>query len=70
MEVGHTYFIYGRFPDMKRAQMLGDGYMTTKRIHATQFSINDEEKQQKVAQYLAELKQHHPEAEWTYRKIA
>jgi hypothetical protein len=67
MKIGNTYVIYGKFPDMKRAKMLGDGHLTRLRIHAIQFVIDSEDKREKTMQYFQELKEHHPEAEWSYR---
>lgn len=65
MKVGNTYFIAGRFPEMKRSKLVASGgYMTRLRIHAAMFVIDSEDKLGKVELYLAELRKHHPEAAW------
>lgn len=65
MNVGNTYFITGRFSDMKKSmKVASEGRMTHLRVHAVMFRIDSEEKLAKVQTYLDELRQHHPEAVW------
>lgn len=69
LKVGERYMLYGKLPDMRMYLPVdtSKGAFTRRRIYATMFHADSEEKIAKMEVYLVLLKLDNPGGEFEYR---
>ena len=68
LEIGKTYFLFCKFPDMSRFAMLDPhGYTTNRKIHAALFVVLDETRKERYESMIRTYHSDYPDAKFEFR---